>query len=352
MQAQILRIIDASLNRAAEGLRVVEDYARFSLDDAHLTKLAKNQRHDLLAAAEELSEATLNASRETEQDVGTQVSTPQEALRTDAWHVCLASLKRVEQSLRSLEEYGKLLEATFAAQMEQLRYRVYTLEKALSRTRNGRIRLADARLYVLADGRQSLEEFGKLVSSLVEAGASVLQIRDKNLTDKELVERARQLVSLTRGSDTLAIINDRPDIALVSGADGVHLGQSELSVKEARAVVGTDKLIGVSTHGIEQARQAVLDGADYLGAGPTFPSETKSFDQFPGLDYLRQVAGEISLPAFAIGGIDLLNIEKALETGIERVAVSGAVVGAAAPDVAARRLLEKLGEKGTARVDH
>jgi thiamine-phosphate pyrophosphorylase len=88
-------------------------------------------------------------------------------------------------------------------------------------------------------------------------------------------------------------------------ADGVHVGQEELTIRDVRQIVGPEMLVGVSTHSIEQARQAVLDGASYLGCGPTFPSETKHFDHFPGLDFLRQVAAEISLPAFAIGGITL-----------------------------------------------
>ena len=95
------------------------------------------------------------------------------------------------------------------------------------------------------------------------------------------------LRELTRGTDTLFIMNDRPDLAALCHADGVHLGQEDLSVKDARAIVGPDALIGVSTHTIEQARQAVLDGANYIGVGPTFPSGTKQFEKFPGLDFLR-----------------------------------------------------------------
>jgi thiamine-phosphate pyrophosphorylase len=195
---------------------------------------------------------------------------------------------------------------------------------------------------VLLDGGNSLDAFASLIQALIEAGVHALQLRDKRLQDRELLERGRRMRALTRGTSTLFIMNDRPDLARLAQADGVHLGQEEMSVADARAVLGTDRLVGVSTHSLEQARQAVLDGADYIGCGPTFPSETKKFDHFPGLDLLREVAVEITLPAFAIGGITSANLAAVLETGFTRVAVAGAVTQAVNPADAARQLLEIL----------
>jgi thiamine-phosphate pyrophosphorylase len=157
-----------------------------------------------------------------------------------------------------------------------------------------------------------------------------------------LLDRAGRLRDLTDSSETLFVMNDRPDLAVLAGADGVHVGQEELTVRVVRRIVGPEMLIGISTHNLDQARPAVLDGASYLGVGPTFPSGTKSFNEFPGLEFARQVAAEIQLPAFAIGGIDVHNIRQVLATGIRRVAVSGAVAEAEAPAAAARRLLELL----------
>lgn len=336
-----LRILDASLNRASEGLRVVEDYVRFVLDDRHLTQVAKSLRHDLAEAGKRLASIERHAARETQQDVGTTVTTETEAARGDTWDVCAASLKRVEQSLRTLEEYGKLVDAGFAVQCEAIRYRTYTLEKALDTTSEAMTELADAKLYVLVDGYGSAVKFTAMVTKLVDAGVDVLQLRDKTLDDRNLIVRARQLVELTRGK-CLAIINDRPDIAAIAHADGVHLGQEEMSVKDARAIIGPRALIGVSTHAIEQARQAVLDGANYLGAGPTFPSNTKSFEEFPGLDYLRELAAEISLPTFAIGGIKIENLASVRKAGINRVAVAGAVTGSDDPAGAVRSFQKDL----------
>lgn len=365
----VQRILDASLNRAGEGLRVGEDYARFVLDDFFLTGQIKGLRHDLTDAARILSSVDRHAARETQGDVGTAISTEGEARREDAWDVCAASLKRAEQSLRSLEEYGKLVDAGFAGRMESLRYRLYTIEKALDVHRTSRERLEGVRLCVLVDGRGSAAEFERMIRSLVDAGVGMIQLREKGLDDRELVERARVLVSVTREPSlaaesskqpglsrpgrgkVLAIVNDRADVAAAVGADGVHVGQEDLSVKDVRAIVGTRMLVGVSTHNIRQARAAVLDGANYLGAGPTFPSRTKAFDAFAGLNYLRELASEIRLPTFAIGGITAARIGEVAAAGIGRVAVSSAVVDAASPADAARALMDAVdGTRGVVRM--
>ncbi len=122
----------------------------------------------------------------------------------------------------------------------------------------------------------------------------------------------------------------------------MHVGQDELTVADCRAIVGPGRLIGVSTHSVAQARQAVRDGADYLGCGPIFPSPTKQFEDFPGLGFLRAVRPELQVPAFAIGGIDPANVAQVLETGFRRIAVSSAVTAASDPATAARSLLELL----------
>jgi thiamine-phosphate pyrophosphorylase len=202
----------------------------------------------------------------------------------------------------------------------------------------------------------------------------MIQLRDKSLDDRALVERARRLVALTRRQppalpgvmsayghtrakppaepgakaramcQTLAVVNDRADIAAAVHADGVHVGQEDLSVKDARTIVGTRMLVGVSTHNMSQARSAVLAGANYLGAGPTFPSTTKDFHAFAGLEYLREVSAEIRLPTFAIGGITAANLPEVLSAGIERVAVGAAVADAKDPACAAGELLGMLSE--------
>ncbi len=346
-QLATLRILDAAANRAGEGLRVIEDYLRFVLDDRHLTAHCKSIRHELAAALQFFSAAERHAARETLSDVGTQVTLDAEQTRGDTAAVLQANFKRVEQALRSLEEFSKTRSPEVAASLEQLRYRVYTLERAVDITRSSLQRLAEARLYVLVDGRASAEGFEAMVESLVAAGVSAIQLRDKQLADRELLGRARLLRQATQGTQALFIMNDRPDLAVLSGADGVHVGQDELTVKDARRILGPSGLIGVSTHSLQQARAAVLDGADYLGVGPTFPSDTKSFSEFTGLELLRAVQAEIRLPAFAIGGITADNLPQVLATGFTRVAVGSAIADAKDPAAAVRQFLAAFGHPET-----
>ncbi|MGI8979659.1 MAG: thiamine phosphate synthase [Pirellulaceae bacterium] len=340
-----LRIIDANFNRAAEALRVLEEYCRFGLDDGHLTKCWKELRHSLTKWQSSIPSQDLLASRNTAADVGTSVKTDQELSRDSIRHVAQASCKRLEQALRSLEEYAKVL-ALPARELEVLRYQTYTLEKATLLTADSQRKLADGRLYVLMDGGDSPASFENRALEICKAGADIVQLRDKKLNDRELLERARLLRQVTRAYGTLFIMNDRSDLAALSAADGVHIGQDELSIQDVRRIVGPEMLIGLSTHTIAQARQAVLDGASYIGCGPTFPSGTKHFDSFPGLAFLREVAAEISLPAFAIGGIALENLPEVLETGMKRVAVGGAVACAAQPSTSITRMLGVFRELG------
>ena len=339
------RILDAAANRASEGLRVVEDYARFGLNDAHLSRLLKECRHELAAALTGISPAQRLAARDTLGDVGTAIGTASEYQRGSVGDVACASFKRVQEALRTLEEFSKLIgagDASTARRFEQLRYRLYTAEKAVLRTRSSREWLFEQRLYLLVTTSACHAGCEPVVRAAVTAGVKLIQMREKSLTDRELVAQARRLREWTQDADALLIVNDRPDIAVLAEADGVHLGQDELTVSDARRIVGPDRLIGVSTHTIEQARQAVLDGADYLGVGPTFPSGTKSFESFAGLKFLREVAAEITLPWFAIGGIDTNNLAAVLEAGASRIAISGAILTATDPHAATSDLLTNL----------
>lgn len=336
--AAAYRILDANRNRCLEGLRVVEDYVRFVWNDQHLVRLCKELRHELVSILTHLPQACLHSARDTLGDVGTSVTTPSEYQRVNAEAVLAANWSRVQQSLRCLEEYSKTVAPQMPPALEALRYRTYTLERAMTTLAASAARLATAQLYVLIDGRTSEAEFRAQVTTLVDAGVDVLQLRDKKLSDRELLARGRLLRELTRDRGVLCIMNDRVDLAAMVRADGVHLGRDDLPLREARLVLGCHALIGVSTHSLAQARAAVLEGASYIGCGPTFPSATKSFEDFPGLEFLKQVQQEISLPAFAIGGIGPDNVARVGATGFRRVAVSHSVVGAADPARAARSL--------------
>jgi thiamine-phosphate pyrophosphorylase len=348
-QIDTARILDANANRAREALRVVEDYCRYALDDAFLSGELKGLRHGLTELLHTLSGKLLLEARDTLQDVGTQLSAAGEYERHSLAEVVRANLNRLREAFRALEEYGKVINSDLGRTFEQLRYRCYTLEKAIVIGGDARQRLAYARLYILLTGSQCTAALDWTIREAAAGGASIFQLREKQLNDREFLERARQVRRWTRDAGSLFIVNDRPDIARLAEADGVHLGQDELPVHAARRIVGPDALIGVSTHSIEQVRHAVLDGASYIGVGPTFPSGTKDFAEFPGLDFVQAAMAETSLPAFVIGGINEKTIDAAVAAGARRVAVSQAVCQAEEPRTAAAMLLQHLGRVRDAR---
>jgi thiamine-phosphate pyrophosphorylase len=332
-----LRILDAAANRAREGLRVVEDYVRFTLDDAHLSSLAKHCRHDLTAALAPLGLQGLLAGRDTPHDVGTSVRTRAETQRASPRDVLKANLKRSQEAARTLEEFGKVISAGLGEAIGQLRYRLYTLEKAILLTEANRHRFEGRNLYLLVTEDQCPHGSGPVIREALANGVGIIQVREKSMSDRSLLAHARRVREWTKAAGALCVINDRPEIAVLADADGVHVGQDELSVRDARRIVGPDRLIGVSTHTIAQARQAVLDGADYLGVGPVFASGTKKFAEFAGLEFVQEVAAEITLPWFAIGGISPANIRDVKSAGATRVAVSGAISASDEPgDIAAQ----------------
>jgi thiamine-phosphate pyrophosphorylase len=340
------RIIDASANRAREALRVLEDYARFVLNDGFLSGELKRLRHSLAETLALLPAHLLLEARDTPGDVGTALSTPQEMQRSEVMDVVSAACKRLQEALRSLEEYGKLLVLEVAIQAEALRYRAYTLERVLFHRNEGEggthARLAAAQLYVLVSTDLCRNSLENTVPEAMAGGAQVIQLREKKLDDRSLLDLARQVRRWTRQAGVLFILNDRPDLARLCDADGVHLGQDDLPVREARRILGSRPLIGVSTHQLAQLRQAILDGADYVGVGPVFTSSTKDFGQLAGLEYLREALAESSLPAFAIGGVTTVNLAALVAVGARRIAVSAAVCQADDPRQAARRLRRGL----------
>ncbi|MBM4049180.1 MAG: thiamine phosphate synthase [Planctomycetes bacterium] len=205
-----------------------------------------------------------------------------------------------------------------------------------------REKLTAMRLYVLVTGDVAKRlplEAAKLV---IAGGADVVQLREKTMADGEFLVLARQFRELTAKTGTLFIVNDRAEMARLADADGVHLGQDDLPVAEARKILGRGTLIGVSTHAIDQARRAVADGADYIGVGPVYPTKTKGYEQGVGLQYVRQVASELDVPFVAIGAITLERLPEVMAAGAKAVAVSSAIIAARDPKAMARAFKQKL----------
>ncbi len=341
-QAQAGRVLDVNANRARESLRVLDDHARFVMEDPFLTGEVKRFRHELAELISRFPSSLLVTSRDTQGDVGTVISVAGEMSRSSAKEIAIINWKRLQESLRSLEEYGKLLDEPLANGLEQLRYRAYTLEKAFALGIDARGRLADACLYLLLTGASCKASLEWTIAEAAAGGAAIVQLREKELDDRRLLQRARDVRRWTRKAGVLFIVNDRPDIASLADADGVHLGQDDTPVYEARTILGSDAIIGVSTHNLDQVRQAILDGATYIGIGPTFASSTKNFEELAGLEFVTAAMKLTSLPAFALGGINADTIDAAIAAGARRVAVSAAIAQADNPRQMAHLLCKAL----------
>lgn len=341
MSPAILRLLDANANRSREALRVLEDYARFIQNDGAGSGELKRIRHALAAILGPLLPGAM-VHRDVPRDVGRENKTGAELTRADLPHVVTAAGKRLGEALRSLEEYLKIDHPAAAAEVESLRYAFYGVEQSLARTLRPGSRFAAVRLYVLITERLCRLPWEQAAEQALVGGADCLQLREKDLESGELLRRAKRLVQLCARHNAISIINDRPDIALLSDADGVHVGQGDLPAVEARKIVGAAKLVGVSTHNRVQARQAALDGADYIGVGPIFPSRTKPRDILPGLAFAREAAAEITIPTVAIAGITATNAAEVFSTGVQAIAVTAAVVATDDVAAAARELKTKV----------
>jgi thiamine-phosphate pyrophosphorylase len=338
----MLRIVDANLNRIGEGLRLLEDISRFILDDPDISRQLKALRHDLLPTDAALRERLL-AARRAGEDVGAFLDVSGEGERHDAAALVGANSRRIQQSLRVLEEITKVPGQDFGLDWEKLkdaRFRVYELEQAITlrlsrRDKTERI----AGLYLILDTESLKGRDGLEVARLAtRAGARVIQLRDKTLPRGELVALAEGLKQVCAQSGALFIVNDYLDVALASGADGLHVGQDDLPVAAARRLLPADKIVGCSAATPGEAVRAQEDGADYVAVGSMYESPSKPGTRMAGMETLREVRGMVSLPLVAIGGINEENAAEVMGAGADAAAVISAVLGAADVEAACRRL--------------
>jgi len=206
------------------------------------------------------------------------------------------------------------------------------------------MRLVLPRLYVILDATLLNNSPHDCARELAAAGVRLLQYRDKSAFARDLLKTSRELVSSLNSYGTSLIVNDRPDVAALAGAAGVHVGQEDLEPEQARVVVGEEQWVGVSTHNLEQFRRAAATSADYIAVGPIFTTTSKANpDPVVGLELLRQVRLLTDKPIVAIGGITLESAASVIAAGAHSVAVIRDVVCAANPGERARRFLETLG---------
>jgi len=338
---EIYRILDANFNRTREALRVIEDCGRFILNDPAITAMAKHFRSDLKELFQAMPNQEMLVSRDNAGDIGTSLTSPGESDRKNVQDVCTAACKRLTESLRTIEEYAKVVSPVHAQTIERMRYDAYTLEQRLvSRFLVGS-RFADVRLYAMLSvqlcQKVSLRDTAR---QAIAGGADAIQLREKNTPDDVFLAMAAELRELTDEMGRLLIINDRPDIAAIVGADGVHLGQEDLPINETRRLIRPGSIIGRSCHSVQDARNAINEGADYVALGPMFQTRTKNRTPVgPALlEEFAEAFTEISLPVVAIGGIDATNVEQIVRRGARCIAVCGAINSAENPQAAAREI--------------
>lgn len=344
----LLQAIDANEDRCREGLRVLEDVARFTLKDAALTASLRVLRHRLATSLEKLGSALL-ASRGAEQDVGGPAAASSEA-HSDLAGLVRANARRAQEALRVLEEFARLPELASIVDTSlfgDLRFKVYRAEQELVGRLQRQERAAKVRgVYVILDptatqGRPDLQ----VAAAALAGGATVVQYRDKVREKGLQLPILLQLRELCHQHGALLMVNDDPALALAAQADGVHLGQKDLPLSVVRAMLPAEMIIGVSTATVEEAQQADAEGADYIAVGSIYSTQSKTDTRPAGLETLRRVRAMTDRPLVAIGGISADNVGPVIEAGANAVAVISAVVSAPDPEAATRHLTKLIEER-------
>jgi thiamine-phosphate pyrophosphorylase len=334
IQPAVWRILDANFDRAREGLRIIEEWCRFALNNSALASECKQMRQELGM----WHTPEIRSARDTSGDVGTALSHPREEQRTGIEQLLQANLCRVQEALRVLEEYGKLYSLNLSSGCKQMRYRVYTLESNLLAYRRRQM-LTSAKLYLVTSPSPDLLP---RVEAALQGGLTLVQYRDKETNDTDRLAIARQMCQLCHNYGALFILNDRVDLALAVDADGVHLGQQDVSIALARQILGSQRIVGKSTTNPSEMAQAIKEGADYIGVGPVYETPTKAGKAAAGLEYVQHAAKNATVPWFAIGGIDNTNIDDVLQAGAPAIAIVRAIMNSDTPTQAVQSCLAIL----------
>ncbi len=334
VQPAVRRILDANLDRAREGLRIIEEWCRFGLNNGKLANECKQLRQELASC----HSWELRMSRDTPGDPGTELTHPGEEQRSGVEQLLQANFCRVEEALRVLEEYGKIYDSKMGAIFKQMRYRVYTVENSLLAYQRKQL-LQQSYLYLVTSSSGKLLP---VVESALQGGVTLVQYRDKNADDLTKLTTSQQLCQLCHRYGALFLVNDRPDIAIAVEADGVHLGQTDIPVALARQVMGPQSIVGRSTTNKQEMQRALDEGSDYIGVGPVYETPTKAGKAPVGLEYLRYVAQNCPVPWFAIGGVDMQNFDDVLAAGAQRVAVVRAIMQAEQPTLITQYFISQL----------
>ena len=349
MERSAYRIIDANFNRGREALRVIEEYCRFTLNSSVLSERSKQMRHQLCSLIARLDEGRLITSRDTLRDVGVSLKIEEQLFRGGLEDCLKAACKRLTEALRAIAEVVQSVDIFVSEGVEKLRYAVYTLEKDIVLSAIPSEKFKKVRLYIIITSTLPLQIIS-LAEKCAHGGADCIQLRFKNIEDRKLYMVAREFVEICRSHNVLSIINDRIDIAVASGADGVHLGWNDLSVEQARQLELQPLIIGKTTHSIGQIEEISQSMPTYVSLGPVYPTATKPNLKAAGLDYVTAGIKHLKntvIGHVAVGGIMVDNVEDVLEAGATAVGICSAVT----ENVDPRSICQILKGKITAYLD-
>ncbi len=325
----IERIIDLNLNRLREGLKISEDILRFHYQDKKLLLDLRKIRQKLLPIMREI-EVKVIPFRASEKDLGRRKEFDK-IKRRDIFDLFSANIKRAEAAARILEEFFKIKEPRHSSLFKEARFALYDLEKEFHQKYSKPLTLT---IYTILD-IESLSAFFPKVPPLSSLGyilataSDAIQLRGKK--DSSSRELLKQASAVKRGikqtkRDVKFIINDRVDICLAVGADGVHLGKEDMPLKKARELL-PEKVIGFTVRNLTDLKMAEMSGCDYVGCGSVFPSPTKPRAPVIGLKRLKSIVEKSSIPVVAIGGINRKNLPQVLKTGVAGIACVSAIFG-------------------------
>ena len=335
---RIFQIIDANLDRAREGLRVLEDWARFGLGEKEYVNKIKNFRQILGKKHLEIYKQT----RDHIEDQCKGLTHLEQFKRNTPEQIISSNAGRVQEALRVIEEFSRLHNHELSIIASKIRYEIYTLEVNLlnlSKLRKTEEILKENDLYVITDQKENLL---KIIEDILSAGVKIIQHRFKNGTDKENLREAIKIKALCNKYEALFIINDRVDIALASNADGIHLGQEDLDLKTARKLLGFSKIIGISANNEADISNALKEGCDYIGIGPIFNSTTKNNKKPIGVEMIKTLTKDLSIPWFAIGGVTTDNISYLKTYGFKKFALVSHLMNSEDPKEDAIIILKEL----------
>ena len=343
-----LGLIDANANRAREGIRTAEDYIRFIAGDCRWAEALKKIRGSITRLLNEhFSDADLLRSRNvrgdplrpTENNIAVAASTAERPATT-----AQRGLKRAEEAVRVLEEYLRAPFPATSARFAAFRYQLYEAEQWLVVAGKAAGVVAEAKVYVLLTEAFCSQGLMATAKSVLKGGAKLVQFREKEKPDRKYLQEARELLKLCEDFGAVLICNDRADCALAANAAGVHLGQDDLAPGDIRRLAGERLLAGRSTHSVEEAQRAFeQEEADYIAIGSMYKPGAKENAIISGLCLAEKInALQLSVPVFAIGGITLERVAELKTVGVNRIAVSTAIISDRDPESACRGFVEAM----------